>query len=163
MHRWPRTVREAPNATTSKAAVGAARHGQCAAVDITCRDARLPLSCGVGERLAAQFKLRGGRGFLPHFVPVFLHGSTVAGEGEAKIARALAHVATASLSRGERYNPNHTVVVIGNDIDLTLTCLGRRSTTISSSWALLRCSSSVFPRCCTGGCVAGHKEPGSFG
>ncbi|EAN94832.1 hypothetical protein C3747_6g658 [Trypanosoma cruzi] len=74
--------------------------------------------------LAAQFKLRGGRGFLPHFVPVFLHGSTAAGEGEAKIARALAHVATASLSRGERYNPNHTVVVIGNDIDLTLTCLG---------------------------------------
>ncbi|EKF39762.1 hypothetical protein MOQ_000008 [Trypanosoma cruzi marinkellei] len=74
--------------------------------------------------LAAQFKLRGGRGFLPHFVPVFLHGSTAAGEGEAKIARALAHVATASLSRGERYNPNHTVVLIGNDIDLTLTCLG---------------------------------------
>ncbi|RNF01985.1 hypothetical protein TraAM80_06647 [Trypanosoma rangeli] len=74
--------------------------------------------------LAAQFKLRGGRGFLPHFVPVFLHGSTAAGEGEAKIARALAHLATTALPRGEQYDPNHTVVVVGNDIDLTLTCLG---------------------------------------
>ncbi|RNF19285.1 uncharacterized protein Tco025E_04220 [Trypanosoma conorhini] len=74
--------------------------------------------------LAAQFKLRGGRGFLPHFVPVFLHGSTAAGEGEAKIARALAHLATAALPRGGRYDPNHTVVVVGNDIDLALTCLG---------------------------------------
>ncbi|KEG05178.1 hypothetical protein DQ04_26151000, partial [Trypanosoma grayi] len=74
--------------------------------------------------LAAQFKLRGGRGFLPAYVPVFLHGSTVVGEGEAKIARALAHIATASFPACARYDPNSTVAVIGNDIDLTLTCMG---------------------------------------
>nr|CCC90687.1 conserved hypothetical protein [Trypanosoma congolense IL3000] len=79
--------------------------------------------------IAAQFKLEGGRGFLVEYVPVFLHGSTVAGEGEAKIAHSMAYLAAACPSRGAKvekgkYNPNDTVVVIGNDIDLTLTCMG---------------------------------------
>lgn len=78
--------------------------------------------------LAAQFKLRNGKGFLAEYVPVFLHGSTVAGEGEAKIARSLAFLASGGFGRhseaSRRYNPNDTIVVIGNDIDLTLTCIG---------------------------------------
>ncbi|KAG8346071.1 hypothetical protein TRVL_03109 [Trypanosoma vivax] len=76
--------------------------------------------------LAAQFKLNGGRGFLHRYIPVFLHGSTVDGEGEAKVARALAYLATAGFSHRNdgQYSPNDTVVVIGNDIDLTLTCMG---------------------------------------
>lgn len=120
--------------------------------------------------IAAQFRLHRGRGFLPYLCPVFLFGSTVPGEGEAKISQALAFL---SQSRGRTntytdksnyeyrtnhknnhyntfsnssngnynnvknkmnemhyntyrraYNANDTIVIVGNDIDLVLTCVG---------------------------------------
>lgn len=99
--------------------------------------------------LAAQFKLNNGKGFLRKMCPVYLFGSTMAGEGEAKISRALTFLATAGrLSKGSAdatssaasiydrtvatgsgnvvppYNANDTVTIIGNDIDLVLTCMG---------------------------------------
>nr|CAJ2470144.1 unnamed protein product [Leishmania braziliensis] len=126
--------------------------------------------------IAAQFKLNRGRGFLHRACPVYLYGTTVMGEGEAKISRALAFLAYGSGctadpteqtpqdkkaprsgrgfrnagrwgnngggpsryqrngsagSRGDvarkpclRCRPDDSVVVIGNDIDLVITCLG---------------------------------------
>ncbi|KAG5481961.1 hypothetical protein LSCM1_05673 [Leishmania martiniquensis] len=132
--------------------------------------------------IASQFKLNHGRGFLQRACPVYLYGTTVMGEGEAKISRALAFLAyrqgcaaenTACSpqtekalrpgrrlsSAGRRGNnrdggsrhpskgtaggdgkydhhsdaattpylrgrPDDSVVVIGNDIDLVMTCLG---------------------------------------
>ncbi|TPP40934.1 XRN 5'-3' exonuclease N-terminus family protein [Leishmania donovani] len=65
--------------------------------------------------IASQFKLNRGRGFLRRACPVYLYGTTVMGEGEAKISRALAFLA---------YGSDDTVVVMGDDIDLVLTCLG---------------------------------------
>ncbi|CCW71714.1 unnamed protein product [Phytomonas sp. Hart1] len=50
--------------------------------------------------LAAQFQLHRGSGFLKSFCPTFLFGSTVVGEGEAKIARALAFLASSALAGG---------------------------------------------------------------
>jgi hypothetical protein len=47
-------------------------------------------------------------------------GSSTIGEGEHKIARALHVIA----SDAEVYRPDASVVVVGNDIDLVLTCLG---------------------------------------
>lgn len=111
------------------------------------------------NRIAAAFKQREGYGFLQRRCPVFLHGSTVEGEGENKIARALAYLAygkdmnsstsTTALTgttagrrgpyAGQRsssqrdvflnngppaYHPNDTVIVMGHDIDLVLTCVG---------------------------------------
>lgn len=147
--------------------------------------------------IASQFKLNDGKGFLRRHCAVYLYGSTVVGEGEAKISRALTYLAfgavpqhsvneeemalVSSLShhgskqrkmhhgspRGgrnsgghqghsrrlsgyamtsrdstnrsganpiainntasPRYNPNDTVVVVGNDIDLVMTCLAATS------------------------------------
>lgn len=129
--------------------------------------------------IAAQFKLHKGKGLLRRLCPVYLFGSTVMGEGESKISRALAFLAataplqlppamaaaaaaspsssswsaygkgkqnsTKSKSKSKSksnsapqllsrlpqftnlapaYNPNDTVTVLGNDIDLVLTCLG---------------------------------------
>lgn len=114
--------------------------------------------------IASQFKLNRGRGFLRRACPVYLYGTTVMGEGEAKISRALAFLAYGSGSttdrtartlqdekaprsrrefgnagrRGSsgdgcddaatapylRCRPDDTVVVMGNDIDLVMTCLG---------------------------------------
>ncbi|KAG5504176.1 hypothetical protein JIQ42_06008 [Leishmania sp. Namibia] len=132
--------------------------------------------------IASQFKLNHGRGFLQRACPVYLYGTTVMGEGEAKISRALAFLAYgsdgvaedtarsphdektprsgrglsgagrqgnsgdsgschqrkgAAGSRGRcndrgntaptpylRCRPDDSVVVIGNDIDLVITCLG---------------------------------------
>eukprot|EP00796_Vickermania_ingenoplastis_P007053 gene7053-4996_t len=97
--------------------------------------------------IAAAFKQRGGKGFLHDLCPVFLHGTTVMGEGESKISRALMYVAYGDPSvdtlnnspcrgRGNGagsvylndgpppYHPDDTVVVLGNDIDLVMTCLG---------------------------------------
>lgn len=128
--------------------------------------------------IAAAFKKREGCGFLSRRCPVFLHGSTVAGEGESKISRGLAYLAYSldstphesrvssfasasrpphSCTRGQKinrgkaagdrreeadernikrkknfflndgappYHPNDTIVVLGNDIDLVLTCIG---------------------------------------
>ncbi|CBZ33020.1 hypothetical protein, conserved [Leishmania donovani] len=134
--------------------------------------------------IASQFKLNRGRGFLRRACPVYLYGTTVMGEGEAKISRALAFLAYGSGgtadsttpppqdekallsrrelgnagrrrssvggggggrhrrngsggSRGERdgrddaatapylrCRSDDTVVVMGDDIDLVLTCLG---------------------------------------
>lgn len=129
------------------------------------------------NRIAAEFKRREGYGFLLRRCPVFLHGSTVAGEGENKISRALAYLAygkdmdmnnnnnnrdeyknrwSSSSTRGGEnfavekkkdhqrdphhssgrrnqcflndgppsYNPNDSVILIGHDIDLVLTCVG---------------------------------------
>jgi hypothetical protein len=50
--------------------------------------------------------------------PVVFFGSAVAGEGEAKISSFLAFCAVQP-----SYNVNDTVVIVGNDIDLTLTAL----------------------------------------
>ncbi|CAG9572073.1 conserved hypothetical protein [Leishmania major strain Friedlin] len=120
--------------------------------------------------IASQFKLNRGRGFLRRACPVYLYGTTVMGEGEAKISRALAFLAYGSggtadstartpqdekalRSRRElgnagrrgssgggraerngrddaatapylRCRPDDTVVVMGDDIDLVMTCLG---------------------------------------
>ncbi|KPI89311.1 hypothetical protein ABL78_1540 [Leptomonas seymouri] len=132
--------------------------------------------------IASQFKLNRGRGFLRRMCPVYLYGTTVMGEGEAKISRALAFLAygpatetdgsaagageesggadsydeygagqrgghdrrgrrggdsyykrhlnsttaaaAASNSSYPRYCPDDSVVVLGNDIDLVVTCLG---------------------------------------
>ncbi|EPY20515.1 hypothetical protein STCU_08960 [Strigomonas culicis] len=93
----------------------------------------------IENALAAQFKLNNGRGFLKRHCALYLHGSTVMGEGEAKVSRALSFIAgnyeyDPSLYAGSHghaagapvpaYNPNDTISVIGNDIDLVLTCLG---------------------------------------
>lgn len=53
-------------------------------------------------------------------VPTFMFGSTDMGEGESKIASAMAYIAT----RHSLYRTNDTVAIFGNDIDLTLTCMG---------------------------------------
>lgn len=53
-------------------------------------------------------------------VPVYVFGSTCIGEGEAKIASALAFHASDPLN----FRTSDQVAVFGNDIDLTLTCLG---------------------------------------
>ncbi|KAK7197685.1 XRN 5'-3' exonuclease N-terminus [Novymonas esmeraldas] len=97
--------------------------------------------------IASQFKLNRGRGFLRRLCPVYLHGTTVVGEGEAKIARALAFLAygpgsssstatSTPISKGGggggtapavptlRCGADDSVVVMGNDIDLVVTCLG---------------------------------------
>ncbi|GET87391.1 hypothetical protein, conserved [Leishmania tarentolae] len=120
--------------------------------------------------IASQFKLNNGRGFLRHACPVYLYGTTVMGEGEAKVSRALAFLAygsgtttdsTVRMPQGEkasrphrefgnagcrgrnggggrgecdggeyaattpylRCRPDDTVVVMGDDIDLVMTCL----------------------------------------
>ncbi|CAD2212680.1 hypothetical protein AGDE_14143 [Angomonas deanei] len=83
--------------------------------------------------LAETFRCNDGRGFLTHDCAVFLHGSTVPGEGEAKVSRALSFLAgniseedaaNPSLRRLTVYNPDDEVAVLGNDIDLVLTCIG---------------------------------------
>jgi hypothetical protein len=71
---------------------------------------------------------------------VFVHGSTAPGEGEAKIAQVLAFLASegaepyiqrsgkpdasAGAGRGLCYRPDDNVLLVGNDIDLTLTAFG---------------------------------------
>lgn len=80
-------------------------------------------------------RANGGRG-----PTVFVHGSTAPGEGEAKIAQVLAFLASegadpyihrtgkpdpnAGNGRGACYRPDDNIVMVGNDIDLTLTAFG---------------------------------------
>jgi hypothetical protein len=153
--------------------------------------------------IASQFKLNHGRGFLRRRCPVYLYGTTVMGEGEAKISRALAflaygpapavtegegdtprtgqnadHVAAHSGHRGRRcgggsgagiarsatrasavvaaggrtsasYHPDDSIVVLGNDIDLVVTCLGATayhnfSIISPSSLQLIRVSDIIY-------------------
>ncbi|KPA77817.1 hypothetical protein ABB37_06634 [Leptomonas pyrrhocoris] len=156
--------------------------------------------------IAAQFKLNHGRGFLRRLCPVYLYGTTVMGEGEAKISRALAFLAygpiaktdtnaegggdaggdgnrahryrgggggggnyshkfrsnhtaasSAAASTGHHaaptnyphYCPDDSIVVLGNDIDLVLTCLGATayhnlSIVSPSSLQLIRVSDIIY-------------------
>ena len=66
-------------------------------------------------------KGKGGNAHHQPRVAVYLHGSTSAGEGESKISQMLAFHA---YNPHTPYNPNDTVVIVGNDIDLTLTAMG---------------------------------------
>lgn len=52
---------------------------------------------------------------------IYINGSTSPGEGESKISQMLGFHA---YNPHTPYNPNDTVVIIGNDIDLTLTAMG---------------------------------------
>lgn len=70
------------------------------------------------ENRLAKFLQAGG--VLLQSVPIYFFGSTCIGEGEAKIASALAYHASDPL----HYRTSDQVAVFGNDIDLTLTCLG---------------------------------------
>lgn len=63
-----------------------------------------------------------GTGILAKCLNVSICGTSVPGEGEAKIATSLARVA-ATLAKSE----NDSVVVVGNDIDLVLTCIAATS------------------------------------
>ena len=163
--------------------------------------------------IASQFKLNHGRGFLRRMCPVYLYGTTMMGEGEAKISRALAFLAygptaaatktaagglhhseddgdyrdgvagRASHRRGNsngnnsgrhvngrasaasssaaatslapssrsfaHYHPDDSIVVLGNDIDLVVTCLGATayhnfSIISPSSLQLIRVSDIIY-------------------
>eukprot|EP00758_Cryptobia_borreli_P001992 Tbor_TRINITY_DN2695_c0_g1::TRINITY_DN2695_c0_g1_i1::g.18036::m.18036/K12618/XRN1, SEP1, KEM1; 5'-3' exoribonuclease 1 len=59
----------------------------------------------------------------PGQVRVLINGSTCPGEGENKISQMLAYISSNPKTCG-RYCPNDDVVIIGNDIDLALTCFG---------------------------------------
>lgn len=83
--------------------------------------------------IASAFKENRGQGFLPQRCPVFLHGTTVMGEGEAKISRGLAYLAYGSATEPSTgyqncgpppYHPDDSVLILGNDIDLVMTALG---------------------------------------
>lgn len=72
------------------------------------------------ENRIAQYFQNNARTALLAPVPIYVFGSTCIGEGEAKIAMALSFLASDRLE----YRTGDQVVLIGNDIDLTLTCLG---------------------------------------